>query len=138
LVSCCRCQKLCRPWWWLLVTCEGPESLLNRFRFSCDPLGSYSAGRGAAIVCGEIATFHISFPLLKCHISFSFHNNRCVLQQQHVDSIDALLKRALSSTQMVGMCLTMTGHTWSSICHTLRGDPHPRWGYDVFNTVCSF
>ena len=50
-------------------------------------------------------------------------NNRCVLQQQHVDCkiADALLKRALSSMQMVGMRLARTGHTWSFICRTSRG-----------------
>ena len=50
--------------------------------------------------------------------------NRCVLQQQHVDCkiADALLKRALSNTQMVGTLLARPGHTWSFTCRMLTGD----------------
>ncbi len=48
--------------------------------------------------------------------------NRCVLQQQHVDCkiADALLKKRLNNTQMVGTLLARPGPTWSSICHMLR------------------
>jgi hypothetical protein len=60
-------------------------------------------------------------PYINSHIMF---NNRSVLYPQHVDcKIDDvfLKKRELSNTQMVGIRLAWTGHTWSFICHTLRG-----------------
>lgn len=49
-------------------------------------------------------------------------SNRCVLQQQHVDCkiADALLKKGLSNTQMVGTRLGKSGHTWLSIHPMLR------------------
>ena len=48
--------------------------------------------------------------------------NRCVLQQQHDDCkiADALLKRELSNTQVVGTRLVRPGSTWSSTCRMPR------------------
>ncbi len=53
--------------------------------------------------------------------SHNMLNNRCVLQQHHVDCKIADAQGALRSTQMVGIRLARTGRTWSSICRTLRG-----------------